>query len=342
MASQDIIRTVKEKYGISTIKAYLEKLKGLKVLVVGDTILDQYTFVDPKGRAIKDPILSVEFINEETYAGGILAIANHISDFVNSITVVTLLGDTNPYAELITSSLKKNVTLKAFTKENAPTIVKKRYIDAYRKNKLFKIEYINDRPISPGVTKEVSGYLEKELGKYDLVLVGDFGHGFINNAIRDVLQKKARFLSINVQTNSANMGYNYINHYTHVDFITMNESELRMPLMKRFEETKEVIRLFYEKFGYPYFLVTIGKKGSLLFHNGKIVECPILITTVVDTVGAGDALFSVASLFAYIKADELLVSFMANAAGGIKSNYMGNKEYIEREKLLSFVSDILK
>ena len=131
---------------------------------------------------------------------------------------------------------------------------------------------MNDKPISEKLTKEIVVYLNKEISKFDIVIVTDFGHGFINNEIRDVLENKSKFLSINVQSNSANMGYNYINHYKKVDFISLSEDEVRLPLMKRFEKIDTVIKEFNKDLGYKRFLVTLGKEGSILFQNKKLYK----------------------------------------------------------------------
>ena len=188
ISKEKYISTIKEKFSAAKIGSYLEKLKDLNVLIIGDTIIDEYVFVAPKGRAVKDPILSVEYENHETYAGGILAIAGHMSSYVNKIKLVTLIGDHNSKTDFIEKSLHENTELKTFIKKNSHTIVKKRYIESYRNNKLFKIEYINDSPIESDLTEEIVNYLDEELPKYDLIIIGDFGHGFINDSIRKVLE----------------------------------------------------------------------------------------------------------------------------------------------------------
>ena len=341
-SNQNYIDGIKKKFGLGQIESCVDKLKSLNALIIGDTIIDEYVFVNLKGRATKDPILSVGYRNHEVYAGGILAIAGHTSSYVNKIKVVTLVGNHSPKMNFIKKSLPDNVELKIFTKENSPTTLKKRYIDHYKNNKLFKIEFMNDSPINKDLTEEIVNYLNEEIPKYDLVVVGDFGHGFINDAIREVLKKKSKFLSIDVQSNSANMGYNYINHYNKVDFIKMDEPELRLPLMRRYEDIEEVIAEFNTKFGYSKFLVSLGKQGSLFFNNGHIYKSPILIDTVVDTTGAGDAVFAIATILMYIKADNELIPFIANCAGGIKTNIMGNKESVTKEKLMRFIKDLLE
>ena len=340
METKDYLDRVKKDIDLGRILGILEKAGNLNVLVIGDTIIDHYIFVRPKGRAIKDPILSAEYLSDETYAGGILAIANHLSDFVSKVKVVTLLGDRNDKLSLIKGSVRKNVELKTFTKKDSHTIIKKRYIDSNRNNKLFKVEYMNDRPITDALAQEITAYLDAELPKHDLVVVGDFGHGFINDAIKRKLEERSKFLSVNVQSNSANMGYNYFTLYNKMDFISMDEQELRLPLHRRFEDIKEVIKEAYNKFRLENFMITRGKYGSMFVSSGRITEAPILTLSVKDTVGAGDALFAITSLFVYLKADSSIIPIIANSAGGIAANIMGNKESVTKESLLNFIRNI--
>jgi bifunctional ADP-heptose synthase (sugar kinase/adenylyltransferase) len=338
--TKEYIDKIKNKFKFEQIFGYLEKLNKLNVLVIGDTIIDHYLFVSPKGRAIKDPILSVEYKNREVYAGGILATANHINDFVKKIKLVTLIGDHDSLLDFIKGSIRSNIELKTFIKENSPTTVKKRIVDFYRNNKLFKIEYINDEPISNDLTEEIINYLDEEIPKYDLVIVGDFGHGFINEGIRRKLEEKSKFLAVNVQSNSANMGYNYIRLYKKHNFVSMDEQELRLPLSRRFEEIDGVIKEAFALFKYDNFLITIGNKGSIFVNKGTTFEAPILTKSVKDTIGAGDAVFAITSLLVYLKPENELVPFIGNCVGGIAVNIMGNKEYITKDNLLNFVKKV--
>jgi rfaE bifunctional protein kinase chain/domain len=324
------------------IEKSLEKLKDLSVLVIGDIILDHYVFATMKGRAIKDPILSVKYNRKELYAGGIIAVTNHLADFVKKIKLVTLVGDYDSQIDFINSSLSSNTELKAFVKPNSPTTVKKRMINNYNNNKLFKIEYINDEPIDDELTNEILQFLEDQISNYDLVVVGDFGHGFINDRIRRKLEEKAKYLAVNTQSNSSNMGYNYFKLYNKFNFLSINEDELRLPLSMRFENINNSISKAKELYPSSDFLVTVGKKGCLYVNNEGIFKGPILTQSVKDTVGAGDAVFAISSLFNYLKTDAELIPFIANCAGGIAANIMGNKESLTKQKLMSFIKEYKK
>ncbi|MBI4439656.1 hypothetical protein HY638_01680 [Candidatus Woesearchaeota archaeon] len=340
MNQKEYVDTIRSKYRFDALVEFLHRLEDLNVLVIGDAIIDHYIFATPKGRATKDPILSAKFDFEEWSAGGVLAVANHISTFVKKVTVITLLGDTNPMTEFVKSSLLPNVELKFFVKENSPTIIKRRFIETYRNHKMFKVEYMNDAPITDAKTEEIKAELEACLPSFDLVVVSDFGHGFINESLRRKIEEKSRYLAVNSQTNSANMGYNYITLYKRADFISLDEQEVRIPLSRRFEDIEAVSMEFHEKFGINPFLITRGKYGSMFFRDKGIYAAPVLTNSVKDTVGAGDAAFAIGSLLAYSNAPGDIVPFFANCAGGISSNIMGNKEYVTKEALTKFIGGI--
>ncbi len=336
MEKLELIQKIKREYPVKSIKEIISQFKNIKTIIIGDAIIDEYHFTVPKGRAVKDPILSVDFVRYETYAGGILAIANHISNFADKVTCVTTLGDREDKKDFITNTLNKNVTPKFFTKKDSPTTVKKRYLNIIRNEKLFKVEHINDAPISEDLEREFIDFLEQELPKYDLVLVGDFGHGLITKKIINVLEQKSNYLSVNAQCNSANMGFNYVTRYTSPTFLTMDIQELQYAVTDRFSDVPVLMNKLHNKMNFNEFLVTLGKRGSGYFNSGNQIFSPAFITRPQDTVGAGDAVFSITSLFSYCKYKDI-IPFIANCVGGIAVRYMGNKESITKDSLLDFI-----
>lgn len=332
------VDNIKKEHPLERINQMLSQFKKLKVFVIGEAIIDEYNFTRPKGRATKDPILSVDYIKSEAYAGGILAIANHVSNFVKEVACVTAVGDVDDKKDFIKDALNNNIMPKFFVKENSPTIVKKRYLDIQRNEKLFKVEYINDTPISESLEREIIDFLKDELPKYDIVLVGDFGHGLITQNIIKILEEKSNYLAINVQCNSSNLGFNFVTKYNSPSFVTMDIQELQYSAGDRFSEVPVLMNKLYNKARFNKFLVTMSKDGAGYSNAGKHTFFPSFVTRPLDTVGAGDAVFSITSLFAYLNYDSI-IPFIANCIGGIAVSYMGNKEYISNESLLNFVRD---
>jgi len=115
-----------------------------------------------------------------------------------------------------------------------------------------------------------------------------------------------------------------------------------LPFSHRFENVEEIAIKAFDSYKMK-FLVTRGPGGCMFINKeGKIFNAPILISNVKDTVGAGDAVFAISTLFSYFNANDELMPFIANCAGGISANFMGNKESVSKEKLLKFLEEIYK
>lgn len=339
MEKSEYVDAVRKNYPVGSISQMLAKFQKLKVLVIGEAIIDEYHFTTPKGRAAKDPILSVDYVKHEAYAGGILAIANHVSNFVESVTCVTALGDKNDKRDFVAGILNENVSPRFYVKENSPSTTKKRYLDIVRNEKLFKVEFINDAPISKMLEAEIIDFLRRELPKHDLVLVGDFGHGLMTDKIINIIEENSRYLAVNVQCNSANLGFNYVTKYKKASFVSMDIPELQYAVGDKFSEVPVLMDKLHLKTNFRKFLVTMSKEGSGYFNSGKKTFFPSFVMRPIDTVGAGDAVFSVTSLFAYCGIDDV-IPFIANCVGGIAVSYMGNKEFITKNRLLGFIEEV--
>ena len=170
----------------------LRSLENLNVLVVGDVIVDEYHYVEGLGQSGKGMNMSVKFSSQEQFAGGSLAIANHIAGFVKEVTVVAGLGEQEGHEEFVRSKLKQNVHPEFFYFQDAPTIVKRRYVDMDL-SKLFEVYFYNDQSSSKNLNEKVCSWLEKNTAKFDVVIVPDFGNGFISVGMIQKLCKHARF-----------------------------------------------------------------------------------------------------------------------------------------------------
>lgn len=338
----DYFQKINRTYSLDKIISEIDKFKDLKICVIGDTIIDRYIFVEPHGRATKDSTLSTKYKNTEEYAGGILAIANHLAGFVNNIDLVTLLGEVERKEEFIKKGINKNIKSQFFTKPDSPTIVKQRIISSIRNEKLLKTDYMNDTPIPLSLENEIINYFKENLKNYDLVIVGDFGHGFLTDNLVEIIERYSPQLAANVQTNSANMGFNPITRYKTVDFLTSNEGEIKLALRDKFSNFDTLISRLKKETNFRNFLLTLGSNGILYSKKGELYNSPALVNGIKDVVGAGDAVFAISTLCNYTNMDPELLGFIANSVGGIAVNIIGNKEFVTRESLLNFITEIYK
>jgi bifunctional ADP-heptose synthase (sugar kinase/adenylyltransferase) len=337
------LRELRLRYAADDVIAALRKLKDLRVLVVGDAIIDEYHFVRPYGMALKAPIIASQFLEEEAYAGGILAVANHLAGFCDQVDLVTVLGGADSREPFVRSHLRANVRPTFFYRADAPTTVKRRYLGRFLLNKLFEVSFFDDRPLPPDVDAAVAGHLERACASYDLVVVADFGHGMLSPISIAALSARAKFLAVNAQVNSMNYGYHVVTKYDRADYVCIDEHEVRMAMRDRVTPVHRLLRPLAEKVSAKQVTVTLGTHGSATYRNdGVQVTVPILSRQVIDTVGAGDAYLAVSAPCVCVGMPPELVGFIGNAVGGLAVRIVGNKEPVGPDTLFPFIRALME
>ena len=341
--TKDYLHSFKKKYSSDQIINMLRSLENLNVLVVGDAIVDEYHYVEPLGQSGKGINLSVRFSSQEQFAGGSLAIANHVSGFAKNVTVVAGLGEQERHEEFIRSKLKKNVRPEFFYFQDAPTIVKRRYVDA-ELTKLFEVYFYNDQCSSEYIDNKVCSWLEINSAKFDVVIVPDFGNGFISSGMIQKLCKHARFLAVNAQLNSGNRGYHSINHYPRADFVSLNMPELRIATHDRHGSIESLAKKIISQLGAKYLAVTQGSDGAILLNKSPetVFKTPALSTQVIDRIGAGDTFLSLAGLCLGGNLSSEVALFVGSAAAALDVQMVCNRESIIPVNLYKYINTLLK
>ena len=131
-------------------------------------------------------------IKEENFAGGVLAIAQNISNYCSEVKILSYLGEKSEYKKFIKDKLAKNISFDYINKKKSSTIVKKRYVDNLSHTKLFGIYNIDDNDLDKNEEETFIKLLKKNIEKYDLVLVSDYSHGLINKKIANIICKKSK------------------------------------------------------------------------------------------------------------------------------------------------------
>lgn len=339
---KDFLSRFRLKWTEKEIIKQIESLAKLKVLVVGDTIVDQYHYVRPLGQTGKSNSLAVGYESEEQFAGGAVAVANHLAGFADKVTLVTALGSVDNHEPFIRSKLLPNVEPVFFYFHDAPTVTKRRFVDEDL-SKMFEIYFFKEEPDVSELEVKVYDWLKQNGAGYDVVVVPDFGNGFISEKIVAGLTETARFLAVNTQINSGNRGYHVINRYPKADFISLNEPEIRLAAHDRHSPLAGVIEQICKRLNASYVAVTRGTNGAVLTdseQNAFVV--PALSTKVLDRVGAGDAFLSLSALCLGGGLSPEVSAFVGSAAAALDVQIVCNREPISRSGLFKFITTLLK
>jgi bifunctional ADP-heptose synthase (sugar kinase/adenylyltransferase) len=312
-------------------------------MLIGDAIIDEYHYCRALGRSAKSNHVVNQYLSHEVFAGGSLAVANHLASLCREVRLVTLLGETDPREEFIRAKLRPNVVPVFFRRPDGPTVVKKRYLDQYLNQKLFEVNYLNTQSVDGQVEAGVLGYLGREMPGVDLVLVSDYGHGLITAPVIREMERLGQPLAVNTQNNGANVGYNMITKYRRPSFVCLDEAELRWAAQDKEGPIEDVLARMAGVLGCASMITTLGRRGSVgLTAGGETARTPIFSSRVIDTIGAGDAYFAYTAPLALGGVPLELVSFVGNAAGAIAVKIVGNRRPVEKTELLEFVSVLLR
>lgn len=336
------IQEFRNHYSSDILWKYIDNLKSLKILVIGEVIIDEYVYCDALGKSGKEPMLAMRYLSTERFAGGILAVANHISDFCQKVTLASYLGSKNSEEDFVREHLKKNVTPFFVTKSKSPTIIKRRIIDSYTLSKLLGIYEINDELLLVDEETQFCQLLETLIPEVDAVVVTDYGHGLITPKIVDLLTQQSPFLAVNTQINASNIGFHTISRYPHADFVCIHEGELRMDYRSRVSTVEDLILDLSKRLNCNSILITRGSNGTMTYNQEEgFISCPAFATKIVDRVGAGDTVFAITSLLAAQKAPPDVINFMGNAVGSLAVMTVGNQRSINKSQLFNAIGVLL-
>ncbi|MCB1107761.1 MAG: adenylyltransferase/cytidyltransferase family protein [Chlamydiia bacterium] len=339
------LNRLKQEYTIEELLNKIEELRDLRVLVVGDAIIDEYQFTEPMGQSGKGLHMVARCRQSERYLGGSLIIANHVAQFSDHVTLLTSIGEKCPHLPLINELIDPKIQKKFIKQPTHSTLTKKRYViqDGNRLSKLFETYSTNDSLLSETETDQVISYLKNHTKDFDLILACDFGNGFTNPCIVDAISELPNFVAVNTQTNSGNRGFNVVTHYRQADLISLNEPELRLSAHDRYSSLEGLAVDISEILQCKNICITQGVKGVFcLSEDQPEVRIPALVSNTIDRVGAGDSFFALAAMCAAKEYPISIAGFFGSIASALNVQVIGNKEPVKKVPFSKFLMRLLK
>jgi bifunctional ADP-heptose synthase (sugar kinase/adenylyltransferase) len=258
-----------------------------------------------------------------------------------------MLGDgisNDNFEDFVRERLDSSVKMTVIHRPDGPTVQKTRFVEPTYVRKLFEVYHMDDHPLPSDVQDDFHLRLTAKLKDADLVIVNDFGHGFISPETVEILQDNSKFLAVNTQSNAGNVGYNLINKYKKANFICIDAMEAQLAIHDKHASLSDVVARYLPTIiDCPDIVVTHGRSGCYTSgRDGKVIHIPAFNSTVVDTVGAGDAFFVLAAPMLAVGADCETAGFMGNVAGAISIGIVGHRRYLNKLEIRRYITALLK
>lgn len=322
------LMTLMDAEGVSfqDLRSALDKLKGLRVHVVGDTIVDSYTHCSMIGGMTKTPTLSVRFENKVDYVGGAGVVAKHLCAAGADVTFSTVLGN-DAFKNFVLDDLNAfGVHCLPIIDETRPTTNKNAIVaEAYR---LLKVDTLDNRSISDKIVEELRTQLSET--KTQAVVFSDFRHGMFNRGTVPQLTAAIPKGAFRVADSQVASRWGNILEFQDFDLITPNEREARFALGDQDSVVRPLALELLKCSRCGTLILKCGDRGIITYRSKPENEyraffnIETFASRVVDAVGAGDALLAYATLALVATKNDVIASILGNMAAGVECEHDGN------------------
>jgi rfaE bifunctional protein kinase chain/domain len=318
------IRSELDKHGITRVDILnaLESMPKSKVLLIGDFIIDLYTYCTAIGKTSKTPTLSVKKESTDRFWGGTGLFAKNLLGLGAEVSLVTMCGRDWGY-DFIMEEHQPGLKTHLFVDENRPSTLKERFwVDGY---KLLQVDTLENDYVSPEIRKSIEATISKNVSACDFVLVSDFRHGLLSpeliSFIKSLCKEKGKRLIVDTQVSSRSGN---LEEYLGVDLICANETEARYFLRDERSDTKVILDKLFEQTHVNRLILKLGLKGLIGYNKNKeFFQLPSIPVEVKDPIGSGDAFLSVAALTCKPEIKLMASIFAATCAGSLAVTKMG-------------------
>ncbi|MBI2339354.1 MAG: adenylyltransferase/cytidyltransferase family protein [Deltaproteobacteria bacterium] len=314
-----------EKIGFKDLTDTLHSFRDIKVHVVGDTIVDKYSYCSVLGPTTKTPTFSIKLESAKSFVGGAGIVAKHLKSLGADVTLTTVIGD-DPLKDYVLGSLREwSIKTNAIIDHSRPTTQKERFwADGY---KLLQVDTVDNSVVSEKILGELCHHVTGV--DAEVTIFSDFRHGIFQKETIKALTNVRNPASIMVADSQVSNRWGNILDFKQFDLIFPNEKEARFSLGDQDTGIRPLGAELYKRSEAKYLILKLGEKGILVYRD--LSESPrdfffidSFVQDMVDGLGAGDAMLA-ASTLAYKSSKNILISsILGNLAAAVACEIEGN------------------
>lgn len=324
-----------EGVNFKNLRDAVANLRGIRAHVVGDTIVDSYTYCSMIGGMTKTPTMSVRYEKKTDFVGGAGVVAKHLRAAGAEVTFSTVLGN-DAYKSFVLDNLATfGVRCVPIIDETRPTTNKNAIVaESYR---LLKVDTLDNRSISDKIVEQLKRQVAGT--KSDAVVFSDFRHGIFN---RDTIPRLTAAIpqgTFRVADSQVASRWGNILEFEGFDMITPNEREARFALGDQDSVVRPLALELHKRSKCKTLILKLGDRGIITYRSDSPVDYRAFFTVesfadrVIDAVGAGDALLAYATLALAATRNDVIASILGNMAAAVECEHEGNVPVTPEEVL---------
>lgn len=320
-----------DRHGLTPDRLFsaIDKMQGLSVLVVGDTIVDEYVTCEAIGLSQEDPTIVVSPLLNHSFVGGAGIVASHASGLGAKVDFFSVVGrdDTANFARdrLVTNKVNAHL----FTDDSRPTTLKQRF--RTQEKTLLRVNRLSQRSVSDEMCSQILESVKSRLDQVQLLIFSDFNYGCLPQRLVDAISAEAASKGVMMVADSQSSSQiGDITRFKNMSLITPTEREARIGVRDFDSGLVVLAEKLVENANSKHVFITLGAEGLLIFGrtetaNGHSTDkIPALNSHPKDISGAGDSML-VSSAMALAAGENIWTSaLIGSLAAGCQVGRVGN------------------
>ncbi len=316
-------------FSMRVLSDTLASFKNLKVVVIGDLIVDEYINCDPLGMSREDPTLVVTPVESKRFIGGAGIVASHARGLGAAVTFISIAGDDDAAQFARDQLARQKVDQQIFVDPTRPTTLKQRFRAAGKT--LLRVNHLRQLSVSPALQKRLISAAEKALQGADVLLFSDFNYGCLAQSVVERISAFGREQGVLMAADSqASSQMSDISRFKGMSLITPTEHEVRLAIREEEAGLIQITERLQKVADAENLLVTLGAEGMLIYapknntyHTDRL---PAFNRAPKDVAGAGDSVFTCAAMALRAGADIWQAAYLGSIAAAWQVSHVGNTQ----------------
>lgn len=313
-----------------SLESLFKDFTNLKVLIVGDVMIDSYIWGKVDRISPEAPVPVVLVSHRSNMLGGAANVALNIKALGAEPILCSVIGNDMRGSDFLGLLEEDNITTEGIIQSSTRiTTTKFRIIG--NKAQLLRVDEEVDTDLNEGEQQAFIEKLEELVDNYQpaVIILQDYNKGVLTAEVIEYITSLGKKLGIPVVVDPKKKNFAC---YKNVDLFKPNLKELREGLkmdieLKDIEKIKLACAEWQQKQNITSLMVTLSENGVFMREgfkgNFQEFHIPAHIRNIADVSGAGDTVISVASLCRALKIDTWLTAALSNIAGGLVCEHVG-------------------
>ncbi|MBU6214520.1 bifunctional hydroxymethylpyrimidine kinase/phosphomethylpyrimidine kinase [Patescibacteria group bacterium] len=312
------------------LRRFLLDARQARVAVVGDTMLDIFTYGTSRRHSPEAPVPVVAPYKREAHLGGAANVAHNIQSMGAAVELYTVVGTDSAGKECVRMLRSSGLTTRSVQKSIRPTTTKERVV--VNGAHLMRIDRETTAPIRREIERALIDDLSARISRFDVLVISDYAKGVITKTLVRALCRSAMVEDIPVIVDTKPEHAAFFDKQR-IRLFTPNAKEARE--ISGEEDLERAAQTLSRRYASPV-LITRGEHGMSLYEEGDLSHAPAIAVTVQDVSGCGDTVVATTALALATKRSLDEAMHWATHAAGIVVQKSGTATVTPKEFISAY------